>query len=258
MPTYKRVLIKLSGGALAGGASSTIDRVAVDQLVDEIVSVTEQGTQVAIMVGGGNIFRGRLADEWGIERAEADAIGMMATVVNSLMLRGAITARGGHEVRVMTAIPMAAVAEPYVRLRAAKHLDKGYVVIYAAGTGQPYVTTDYPAVQRAIETRTEIILAAKQGVNGVFSADPLKHPDANRFTTLSYEDVIDKQLNVMDQAAFILARDHAMPLHIFDANEVGAMRKICNGEADGIGTYIGPDAVTKVEEPIALTDSTSH
>jgi uridylate kinase len=207
--------------------------------------LTRVGVQVAAMVGGGNIFRGRLADQWGIERAEADNIGMMATVVNSLILRGALTARGAAEVRVMTAIPMQAIAEPYIRLRAIHHLEKGYVVVFAAGTGQPYVTTDYPAVQRAAEIRADVILAAKQGVNGVYTADPKQEPTAQRFRTIRYEDVLGRGLDVMDQAAFILARDHSLPIHVFAAEQPGAMEAICRG-AD-TGTYIGPGVSTTLE-----------
>lgn len=169
---YRRVLVKLSGGAFSGPADFGFDKGAVDLLAEEILAVSRLGAQVAVMVGGGNIFRGRLADQWGIDRAEADNIGMMATVVNSLILRGVLTARGASEVRVMSAIPMAAIAEPYIRLRAIKHLDKGYLVVFAAGTGQPFVTTDYPAVQRAIEIGAEVILVAKQGANGVYTMDP--------------------------------------------------------------------------------------
>ncbi|MBA3377674.1 MAG: UMP kinase [Chloroflexota bacterium] len=239
---YERVLIKLSGGAFSGAAESGIERSAVDALVDEIKSLAELGVEVAIMVGGGNIFRGRLADDWGIERAEADNIGMMSTVVNSLILRGALTSHGSQEVRVMTAIPIASVAEPYIRLRAIKHLEKGYIVVFAAGIGQPFVTTDYPAVQRAIEVRADAIFAAKQGVNGVFAEDPKRNPDAKRYEQITYDDVVDKGLKVMDQSAFILARDHRIPIHVFDASERNAMRNIAVGEPTG--TYVGPDAVT--------------
>jgi uridylate kinase len=236
---YRRVLIKLSGGALSGQSSWGFEREAVDQLADEVLSVTNEGVQVCIMIGGGNIFRGRLADQWGIERAEADNIGMMATVVNSLILRGALNAHGSNEVRVMSAIPMASITEPYIRLRAIKHLEKGYIVVFAGGTGQPFVTTDYPAVQRAIETRAEVILAAKRGTNGVYTADPNTNPGARRFRTIPYDDVLDRGLNVMDQSAFILARDHAMPIHVFDANEPGALLQACRG--DDIGTFIAPE-----------------
>lgn len=241
--TYSRVLIKLSGGAFAGSGEGGIDRAAVDALVREIVSLTNAGVQVAIMVGGGNIFRGRLASDWGIERAEADNIGMMATVVNSLILRGALSSHGAPEVRVMTAMPIAAVAEPYIRLRAIKHLENGYIVVFAAGIGQPFVTTDYPAVQRSIEMRADAILAAKQGVNGVFNADPNKFPDARRYAEVTYDDVVANGLNVMDQSAFILARDHQVPIHVFDAGEEGAMLRVVQGER--VGTYVGPNAVTR-------------
>ncbi len=243
---YARVLIKLSGGAFSGAAESGIERSAVDALVDEIKSLTELGVEVAIMVGGGNIFRGRLADDWGIERAEADNIGMMSTVVNSLILRGALTSHGSQEVRVMTAIPIASVAEPYIRLRAIKHLEKGYIVVFAAGIGQPFVTTDYPAVQRAIEVRADAIFAAKQGVSGVYAQDPRLNPDAQRYEQITYDDVVDKGLKVMDQSAFILARDHRIPIHVFDAAERNAMRSIALG--NGTGTYVGPEAVTRFHE----------
>lgn len=235
---YRRILVKLSGGAFAGEADWGFERAAVDHLADELLAVSRLGVEVAIMVGGGNIFRGRLADQWGIERAEADNIGMMATVVNSLILRGALTARGAGEVRVMTAIPMAAIAEPYIRLRAIKQLEKGSIVVFAAGTGQPYVTTDYPAVQRALEIRAEVILAAKQGVNGIYTADPKADPSARRYVQVPYDEVLARGLAVMDQSAFILARDHHLPIHVFDASAPGAMLAICNGAE--VGTFIGP------------------
>ncbi|HEX2033455.1 MAG TPA: UMP kinase [Chloroflexota bacterium] len=242
MVRYQRVLVKLSGGAFAGNAGFGIDQGAVDLLADEILALTRLGVQVAVMVGGGNIFRGRLAQEWGIERAEADNIGMMATVINSLFLRGALAARGAGEVRVMTAVPMQAIAEPYIRLRAIHNLEKGYIVIFAAGIGQPYVTTDYPAVQRALEIRAEVLLAAKQGVPGIFTADPRLEPNARRFRTIGYDEALARGLQVMDQGAFILARDQQLPLHVFDAAQRGAMTAICQG-AD-VGSYIGPGAPT--------------
>jgi len=241
---YQRVLLKLSGGAFAGNEGFGFDKAAVDLLADEILSVTSLGVQVAVMVGGGNIFRGRLAEQWGIERVEADNIGMMATIINSLILRGALAARGTAEVRVMTAIPISAVAEPYIRLRAVKHLERGYLVVFAAGIGQPFVTTDQPAVQRAIEIRADVLLVAKQGVAGVFTADPKLDPTAQRFKTVRYDDVLGRGLDVMDQAAFILARDHALPIHVFDAAGRETMRRICEGAE--IGTYIGPEVTTEL------------
>jgi uridylate kinase len=194
-----------------------------------------------VVVGGGNFFRGSLADEWGIDRAEADSIGMLGTVMNSLMLRGVLKAKAGasREVRVMTAVDIPTVAEPFIRLRALAHLAKGYLVILAGGIGQPYVTTDYPAVQRALELDAEALLVAKHGVDGVYSADPRVDPDATRFAALAYADVIADDLRVMDPSAFILARDHGLPLHVFDVGRSGAMAAIVSGE--DVGTRIAMD-----------------
>ncbi len=237
---YKRVLIKLSGGALSGNGDSAFDPKALEHIVREVISVADAGVEVALVTGGGNIFRGNVAKHWGIDRAEADTIGMLATIMNSLMLRGALRAHTSREVRVLSAIPMDAVAEPYIRLRAIHHLDKGYIVLFAAGIGQPFVTTDYPAVQRALEMNCDAILVAKQGVSGVFTADPKLDANAKQYATLAYEDFIFKKLTIMDQSALLLARDHQLPVHIFNFMEPGAMRQICLGGAP-IGTYIGPD-----------------
>lgn len=198
--------------------------------------MADLGVEVCVVVGGGNIFRGNMADLWGIERAEADNIGTLATVVNSLMLRGVLSSKTEREVRVMTSVPINAVAEPYIRLRAIHHLEKGYIVIFAGGNGQPYVTTDYPSVQRAIETRCDAILVAKHGVNGVYESDPKKHPDAREYAKLSYRDVISRDIQVMDQSAILLARDHGLPMHIFNFESVGSMRRICEG--DDLGTLV--------------------
>lgn len=246
MTRYKRVLIKLSGGAIAGSNEFGFDPESIEHIVREVLSVNELGVQVAIVIGGGNIFRGNVSDIWGIERAEADNIGIMGTVINSLMLRGAVSGRSDKEVRVMTSIPMSAIAEPYIRLRAIHHLEKGYIVILAGGTGQPFVTTDYPAVQRAIELRCDAILAAKEGVDGIFTADPKKDPKAKKFKTIAYDDVIREELKVMDQSAFLLARDYGMPLHVFDFAKSGAMRAICMGE-DNVGTFISPSTARVLE-----------
>jgi uridylate kinase len=189
------------------------------------------------MVGGGNIFKGELADTWGIERAEADNIGMMSTVINSLLMRGVLQARGEAEVRVMTAIPINTVAEPYIRLRAIRHLEQKFIVLLAAGTGNPYVTTDYPAVQRAIELRADALLAAKNGIDGVYTSDPKKDPTARRYQTITYDKVISDNLKALDQTAVLLARDHGLPIHVFDFDAPGIMFRLCNGE--DIGTHIG-------------------
>lgn len=241
---YKRILVKLSGEAFGGGTGDVFDQGALDQMADEIMDVRSLGVEVALMVGGGNIFRGATADRWGIERAEADNIGMMATVVNSLFLRGVLTARGAGEVRVMTATPMTAVAEPYVRLRATHHLDRGYIVVFAGGTGQPYQTTDYPGVQRALEVRAEAFFAAKNGADGIYTADMRKDPTARRYRTVSYDECLSRGLKVMDQSAFLLARDHGLPIHVFDATARGAMRRICLGE--DVGTYVAPNVTTEL------------
>jgi uridylate kinase len=231
-------LIKLSGSAVAGQAEVGFDRAAIEHIVDEVLSIRDLGVEVSIVIGGGNIFRGNVAKTWGIERAEGDAIGMLGTIVNSLMLRGALKSRGKYEVRVMTAIPMESIAEPYIRLRAIHHLEKGFIVVLAGGIGQPYVTTDYPAVQRAIETRSEAIFVAKQGVDGVYTADPKKDANAKLYRTLGYDDFIQQKLQVMDHSALILARDHSIPVHVFNFMQTGTMKRICMGE--NVGTYIAP------------------
>ncbi|QHT58521.1 UMP kinase [Paenibacillus lycopersici] len=237
MARYRRVLIKLSGGAVAGSSEFGFAPERLEHIATEIMSVASLGVEVAIVIGGGNIFRGNMAESWGIERAEADNIGTLATVINSLMLRGVLKARTGKEVRVMTSIPATSVAEPYIRLRAIHHLEKGYIVIFAGGNGQPFVTTDYPSVQRAIEVNCEALLVAKQGVDGVFEADPKRSREARKFNSLHYNDVLQRNLTVMDQSAFILARDYKLPMHVFNFDRPGSMREICEG-AD-IGTVIG-------------------
>ncbi|MDA8344449.1 MAG: UMP kinase [Thermaerobacter sp.] len=237
--------MKLSGGAFAGEEEFGFDRGALDHIGSELSDLIRSGVETAVMVGGGNIFRGRTADQWGIERAEADNIGTMATVVNSLILRGVLTAKAVEDVRVMTAIPMPAVAEPYIRLRAIHHLEKGHLVIFAGGTGQPYVTTDYPAVQRALEIRAEAILVAKRGVNGVFTTDPKKDPAARRYRSVDYDTVLRTDVQVMDQSAFILARDYGLPIYVFDFTQERCLSRIIAGE--NVGTVIAPDVPVEIE-----------
>lgn len=238
---YRRILMKLSGGAIAGDGTWGFDPTALNHISDEILQLHEQGVQVGVMVGGGNIFRGELGETWGIERAEADNIGMMATVINSLLLRGVLQARGNAEVRVMTAIPINTVAEPFIRLRAIRHLDHQAIVILAAGTGNPYVTTDYPAVQRALELRADALLAAKNGTDGIYTSDPRRDPAAHRYRTITYDTVLSANLKVLDQTAVLLARDNGLPIHVFDFDAAGAMLQICRGEP--IGTRIGEEDV---------------
>ncbi|MCK9909751.1 UMP kinase, partial [Microbacteriaceae bacterium K1510] len=187
MKRYQRVLIKVSGGAVAGTSEFGFDHSQLEHIANELLSVVEMGLEVAIVIGGGNIFRGTMASAWGIDRVEADNIGTLATVINSLMLRGVLRSKTDREVRVMTSVPINSVAEPYIRLRAMHHLDNGYLVIFAGGNGQPYVTTDYPAVQRSLEIQADAILVAKQGVDGVFNGDPRKLKEARRYASLSYD-----------------------------------------------------------------------
>jgi uridylate kinase len=237
LPRYRRVVVKLSGEALAGAAGTGADPASLARVADEVLSVHNLGVQVAVVVGGGNYFRGRMADGWGISRAEADNIGMLGTVMNALMLRGALTARTDADVRVMTAVPIHSVAEPFIRLRAVHHLERGFIVVLAGGIGQPYVTTDYPAVQRALELDADALLVAKHGVDGVYDSDPKHNPDAGKFTSLTYEEALAADIRVMDTSAFVLANEQALTMHVFDVAAYGAMRAICEGD-DGIGTKI--------------------
>ena len=229
MPRYRRVVVKLSGEALAGPAGTGADPASLARVADEVLSVHELGVQVAVVVGGGNYFRGRMADGWGISRAEADNIGMLGTVMNALMLRGALTARTEADVRVMTAVPIHSVAEPFIRLRAVHHLERGMIVVLAGGIGQPYVTTDYPAVQRALELDADALLVAKHGVDGVYDADPKHHPGAKRYTSLTYDEALAAGVRIMDTSAFVLANEQSLTMHVFDVGAEGVMRGICEG-----------------------------
>src|SRR5689334_18902427 len=243
VPRYRRVVVKLSGEALAGSGSSGVDPASLSRVAEEVLSVHELGVQVAVVVGGGNYFRGRMAEDWGISRAEADNIGMLGTVMNALMLRGVLTgsggsdgASGGGDARVMTAMPMESVAEPFIRLRAVRHLRRGLIVLLAGGIGQPYVTTDYPAVQRALELDADALLVAKHGVDGVYDSDPRVNPEATRYTHLTYDEALAARVRIMDTSAFVLASEQGLTMHVFDVAAVGVMRRICEGE--DLGTRI--------------------
>jgi uridylate kinase len=229
----RRIVIKLSGRAIAGPDEYGFSADALRHLATEVIAVRELGIEVALVVGGGNVFRGNRSQSWGIDRVEADNIGMMGTVINSLLLRGKFNALGQADVRVMTAVPIDAVAEPYIRLRAVHHLEKGSLIILACGIGQPFLTTDYPSVQRAVEIGADALLVAKHGVDGVYDSDPATNAAARRYDRLTYQDVLENDLRVMDQSAFILARDHGMPLHVFDIEQAGIMAAICQGEHHG-------------------------
>ena len=236
---YNRVTLKLSGQAVSGRQEFGFESAALNHIADQVLQVHAQGVQISLVIGGGNIFRGSLGAQWGIERAEADNIGMMGTIINSLMLRGVLASRskGTAEVRVMTAIPVNTVAEPFIRLRAIHHLEQGYIVIFAAGTGNPYVTTDYTGAQRAIETRSEAILFAKNQARGIFTADPRTAADAKLYRRVHYNTILRNNLTVVDQPSIILARDHHLPIHVFDFAEQGTMARICQGE--DLGSVVG-------------------
>lgn len=230
-----RILIKASGQTLAGDNGFGLDPEAVTSLAQEIIEASERA-EVAVVVGGGNILRGGDSERFGIDRVEADNVGMLGTAINGVILRGAITSQSAKDVRLMSALPMTSVAEPYIRLRAMRHLEKGRIIVMACGIGQPFVTTDYPSVQRAIELEADLLLAAKNGVDGVYDSDPATNPEAVRYETISFDEVIDKGIRVMDPSAFILARDHQLPIRVFDSSTPGAMASILSGTS--VGTLV--------------------
>lgn len=238
MPRYKRIIIKLSGAAIAGDAKFGFDRDALEHICSEVLAVRDLGIEVGIVVGGGNIFRGNVAEQWDINRVEADNMGMMATIINAVLLRAALKSKGEYEVRVMSAVPAERVAEPFIHLRAIRHMEKGYIVVFAGGIGQPYVTTDYATVQRALQVEADAILVAKHGVDGVYTGDPHIDREAKRFRTLSYDDFVQRDLRVMDQSALLLARDHGLPIHIFNFERKGSIQRVCLGE--DVGTALTP------------------
>ncbi len=241
MPSrYKRVVVKLSGRAFAGNDERGLSPLAFEHVTEELLAARRHGIELIVVVGGGNFFRGNVADEWGIEQAEADNVGMLGTVMNGIILRSILRKSGLEDVRLMTALPMPSMAEPFIRLRALRHLDRNRVVLLACGIGQPYVTTDYPAAQRAVELGADAILLAKHGTDGIYDQDPRVEPAARKYVTLGYQDILGKDLRVMDQTAILLAREHSMPLHVFDFEEKGAIAAICAGE--NRGTYVGPSA----------------
>ncbi len=238
-PKYKRVVLKLSGEALAGSQGFGIDPDVVKSIAGQIEEVVQLNVQMAIVVGGGNIWRGLAGSAKGMDRATADYMGMLATVINALALQDALEKQGIIS-RVQTAIEMRAVAEPYIRRRAIRHLEKGRVVIFAGGTGNPYFSTDTTAALRAAEIEAEVILMAKR-VGGVYDDDPLKNPNAKRYTSLTYIDLLNKGLAVMDSTATSLCMDNRIPVVVFNVNEVGNIKRAVLGE--NIGTYVGGVAV---------------
>ena len=232
---YGRVLLKLSGEALMGDKGYGLDPAVVERIANEIKSVHDLGIEICLVIGGGNIFRGMSAAAAGIERTSADYMGMLATVMNALAMQSVLERNGVHT-RVQSAIPMATVSEPYIRRRAVRHMEKGRIVIFAAGTGNPFFTTDTAAALRAVEMGCAALLKGTQ-VDGVYGADPKFTPDAERFETLSYQDVLSRNLKVMDTSAVALARDNKLPILVFSIHTPGAFSDVVSGR--GRFTVIG-------------------
>jgi uridylate kinase len=230
-PAYRRIVLKLSGEALAGSQGFGIDPPVLDRIGEEVRDVTDLGVQVAIVIGGGNIFRGVAASAAGMDRATADYMGMLATVINALALQDALE-KAGVQTRVLSAIEMRAVAEPYIRRRAIRHLEKGRVVIFAAGTGNPFFTTDTAGALRAVEIGADAIIKATK-VDGVYSADPKRDPAAKRLERLTYIEVLNRGLGVMDTTAISLCMDNKLPIVVFDLMEAGNIKRIVLGEPVG-------------------------
>src|SRR5688500_11044522 len=233
---YKRILLKLSGEALMGEGKYGIHPPTLTRIANEVKEVVEGGVQLAIVIGGGNIFRGIAGSTEGMDRANADYMGMLATVINAMALQDALEKQGTWT-RVLSAIKMEQIAEPYIRRRAVRHLEKGRVVIFAAGTGNPYFTTDTAASLRAMEIGAQVILKATK-VDGVYSADPKKDPQAKKYRTVSYLDVLKQRLNVMDSTAISLCMDNKLPIVVFDLTTRGNIRRAVAGEGD-FGTLVG-------------------
>jgi uridylate kinase len=234
VPKYKRLILKVTGEVFAGPHRFGIDGATLKAFAQEIKEVKEMGCELALVIGGGNIFRGAVASEIGMDRASADTMGMLATVINSLALQDALE-KLGVSTRVLSAIEMRQVAEPYIRRRATRHLEKGRVVIFAGGTGNPYFTTDTTASLRAMEVGAEVILKATK-VEGVYDADPFKHEGAHKFEELTYIEVLNRELKVMDSTAISLCMDNQLPIIVFNIMEKGNIKRVVSGEP--IGTLV--------------------
>jgi uridylate kinase len=238
-PTYKRVLLKLSGEALMGEQQFGVDPAVATRIAHDVGAIQALGVETAIVIGGGNIFRGLAASARGMDRATADYMGMLATVINALALQDALEQQNVLT-RVVTAIEMRAVAEPFIRRRAIRHLEKGRVVIFAAGTGNPYFTTDTAAALRAMEIKAEVILKGTK-VDGVYTADPMLDPTATKYASISYLQVLERQLKVMDATAISLCMDNKLPIVVFNLREAGSIRRVVLGEP--IGTTVSHEPV---------------
>ncbi|MER3499663.1 MAG: UMP kinase [Chitinophagaceae bacterium] len=234
LPKFKRILLKLSGESLMGDKNFGLDPSVLCQYAQDIKSITELGVQVAIVIGGGNIYRGMNEAETGIERAHGDYMGMLATVINGMALQAALE-RIGVYTRLQSAIKMEQIAEPYIRRRAIRHVEKGRVVIFGAGTGNPYFTTDTAGVLRAIEIKADVILKGTR-VDGIYTEDPEKNSSATKYDRISFSDCISKNLRVMDMTAFTLCMENHLPIVVFDMNKPGNLRRVVTGEK--VGTLV--------------------
>jgi uridylate kinase len=230
-PAYQRVLLKLSGEALMGEQQFGIDPAVTTQIAKDVLEIQQLGVQTAVVIGGGNLFRGLAASARGMDRATADYMGMLATVINALALQDALEHQG-VATRVASAIEMRAVAEPFIRRRAVRHLEKGRVVVFAAGTGNPYFTTDTAAALRAMEMKADVILKATK-VDGIYTADPMTHPDATKYDEISYLSVLEQGLKVMDATAISLCMDNRLPIVVFNLRTGGNLRRVIMGEPVG-------------------------
>ena len=234
-PVYGRVLLKLSGEILAGERGFGVDPVKAKALADEVKSVRDLGVEVGVVIGGGNIIRGELAEVQGMDRVSADYLGMLATIINSITLQDALE-KNGCQTRTLTAISISQLAEPYIRRRAVRHLEKGRVAILAGGTGNPYFSTDTAAVLRATEIEAEAVMKGTK-VDGVYDKDPMKYDDAKKFDSISYKEIIESDLKVMDMTAITMARENDLPIVVFDVNCPGNLKKILEG--NNLGTTVG-------------------
>ena len=234
LPKYKRILLKLSGESLMGTSNYGIDPKVIAQYAHDIKTVTDLGVQVAVVIGGGNIYRGMNEAETGIERAQGDYMGMLATVINGMALQSGLE-KAGMYTRLQSAIKMEQIAEPYIRRRAIRHLEKGRVVIFGAGTGNPYFTTDTAASLRAIEIQADVILKGTR-VDGIYTADPEKDPAATKYETITFSEVYQKSLNVMDMTAFTLCQENKLPIIVFDMNKTGNLLQVIMGR--NVGTLV--------------------
>lgn len=231
---YRRVLLKLSGESLMGSQSYGIDNVRIKEYAQEIKKIVDSGVELAIVIGGGNIFRGIQAAQSGLDRVQGDYMGMLATMINAMALQSNLE-EVGISTRLLSAIKMEQIAEPFIRRKAVRHLEKGRVVIFGAGTGNPYFTTDTAASLRAIEIEADIILKGTR-VDGIYTADPEKDPSAVKYDSITFKDVIDKGLNVMDMTAFTLCQENKLPIVVFDMNKEGNLQRVMAGE--GVGTLV--------------------